>query len=233
MVTIAVRTFVVYVALSVVLRILGKRQIGELEISELVSTLLLSELATASITDTDLPLAYSLLPLLLIMSFELLISDVKNRAPALKRIFEGTPGVLVSRGVLDQKELARMRISLEELLSAFRLQGVSSIDDVYYAILEQNGKLAVILKKEKQPVTLDDLAGKSIEETGIAHAIVVDGQIKKEELSVCKKDIAWVEAVCRAYGVKTADVFLLSLDDAGETSIILKDEKNKKRGGKQ
>lgn len=233
MVTIAIRTFVIYVALSIVLRVLGKRQIGELEISELVSTLLLSELATASITDTDLPLAHSLLPLLLIMCFELLISDVKNRAPVLKRIFEGSPGVLVSRGVLDQKELARMRISLEELLSAFRLQGVSSIDDVYYAILEQNGQLAVILKKEKQPVTLDCLAGESNKETGIAHAIVVDGQIKKEELCVCKKDIVWVEAVCRAYGVKTADVFLLTLDDAGGISIILKDEKNKKRGKRQ
>ncbi|MBQ9735508.1 MAG: DUF421 domain-containing protein [Clostridia bacterium] len=232
MVTIAIRTLIIYIALSVVLRILGKRQIGELEISELVSTLLLSELATAAITDTDLPLSYSLLPLLLIMGFELLISDVKNRAPALKRIFEGSPGVIVRRGVLDQKELARLRISLEELLSAFRLQGVSTIEDVYYAILEQNGQLSLILKKEKQPPTIEDLQTKGTEETGIAHALVIDGQIKKEELTFCDKDASWVEAVCRAYGARVADVFLLSLDDAGGLSIILKDEKTKKRGAK-
>ena len=230
MVTVAIRTFIIYVALSVILRVLGKRQIGELEISELVSTLLLSELATAAITDTELPMAYSLLPILLIMGLELLISDVKNRSPRLKRIFEGSPGVLISRGVLDQEELSRMRISLEELLSAFRLQGVSSVDDVYYAILEQNGQLSVILKKEKQPPSVEDVLKHPPRESGIAHAIVVDGSIKREELSVCKKDEAWVEAVCRARGVALCDVFLLSLDDGGKISIILKERKTKKRG---
>ena len=112
MITVVFRTFIIYVSLNITLRILGKRQIGELEIAELVSTLLLSELATTVISDPAVPLAFSLLPILLIMSFELFTSDIKNRSPFLKRIFEGSPGVLIERGVLDQAALRRMRISV-------------------------------------------------------------------------------------------------------------------------
>ena len=231
MITVAIRTFIIYVSLNITLRVLGKRQIGELEISELVSTLLLSELATTAISDPSVPLAFSMLPIMLIMSFELLTSDVKNRSPVLKRIFEGRPGVLIRRGVLDQSALRKMRISVEELLSAFRLQGIVSISDVYYAILEQNGQLSVILRKEKQPPAAEDLS-LPLKETGISHAIIVDGQIKKEELTASGRTEAWLNNALRARGITANEVFLLAVDDGGEIACIPR-EKNNKKGRKK
>ena len=229
MITVVLRTLIIYIVLNVTLRILGKRQIGELEIGELVSTLLLSELATTVISDTSVPLAYSLLPITLIMSFELLTSDIKNRSPLLKRVFEGTPGVLIRRGVLDQEALKKMRISVEELLSAFRLQGIVSISQVYYAILEQNGQLSVILRKEEQQPSAKDLR-LPVKETGIAHAIIVDGDVKKEELIASGRTEKWLSSALHARGVLAEDIFLFAVDDGGEVTCILKEEKRKRRG---
>lgn len=224
MITVVIRTFLIYVILNITLRILGKRQIGELEIAELVSTLLLSELATTVISDPSVPLLHSLLPILLIMGLELLTSDVKNRLPALKRIFEGTPGVIIRRGVLDQSALRKLRISVEELLSAFRLQGIVSIADVYYAILEPNGQLSVILREGKQPPTAESLA-LPVKERGISHAIIVDGAVKPEELTASGRTERWLKNTLKAHGVTAKDVFLLAVDDGGETVCIPREKK--------
>lgn len=232
MITVVIRTFLIYVMLNVTLRILGKRQIGELEISELVSTLLLSELATTVITDPGAPLLYSLLPLLLIMGLELLTSDVKNRSPVLKRIFEGRPGILIRRGVLDQSALRKMRISVEELLSAFRLQGIASIADVYYAILEQNGQLSVILREEKQPPTAEALGVRS-KECGISHAIIVDGARKTEELKASGRTQRWLSNFLEKEGLTEKEIFLLAVDDGGETVCIPKEKKEQYKKGRK
>ncbi len=215
MATSFIRTFIIYIFLTLTLRLMGKRQIGELEISELVSTLLLSELASAAIGDPSIPLTYAIISTLLIVALEFLISDVKNRAPLLKRIFDGTPSVLVSGGRIDQRELRRMRISVEELLSAFRLKGVGSPDDVYYAVLEQNGQLSVILKGSKSPPAADDLS-LPVKERGMAHALIVDGQINPTALSICNKNEGWLTKECKKRGKSIEEVFLFTLDDAGE-----------------
>ena len=227
MVTVVLRTIIIYIVLHFTLRLLGKRQIGQLEISELVSTLLLSELATACITDTEIPFAFSFLPLLLLVALELFISDIKNRLPFLKRIFEGSPSVLISRGVLDQEEMKRMRISVEELLSAFRLQGVCTISEVYYAILEQNGQLSVILRKEHQQPTVSEM-GLSVKESGIAHAVVVDGKVKAQELSASGQTRRWLKNVCLTHKVEIEEIFLLSVDDGGKVTLILRENKKNK-----
>ena len=218
-----IRTFIIYVFLTATLRLMGKRQIGELEISELVSTLLLSELASAVIGDPSIPLTFALMAILLIVALELLISDLKNRAPILKRIFDGTPSILVSRGKLNQKELRRMRISVEELMSAFRLKGVGNPSDVYYAVLEQNGQLSVILKQAKAPPTAEDL-GASVPERGLAHALIVDGQINTAALRASGKAPMWLKKECERRKIKPEDVFLFTVDDGGEISLIKREE---------
>lgn len=226
MITLAIRTLLMYVILNVTLRVLGKRQIGQLETTELVSALLLSELATIAISDTSAPLLFSVIPVLLLMSFELLTSDIKNRTPFLKRLLEGSPGVLIQRGVLDQEALKKMRISVEELLCAFRLQGIVSIDDVYYAILEQNGQLSVILKKDRQQPTAKELS-LPVKETGISHAVIVDGIVKSAELSASGRTERWLKNTLAARAVTLKDVFLLAVDDGGEVVLIKKEEKKK------
>lgn len=221
MAAVCIRTLIIYVLLTATLRLMGKRQIGELQISELVSTLLLSELAAMPIDDPDIPLLFALIPIFVIVALELLISDVKNRTPVLKKIFEGSPSVLICKGELDQNEMRRMRISVEELLSAFRLQGVSDPSDVEYAILEQNGRLSVIVKSGKQPASAED-AKIRLPERGIAHLLVVDGKVDEKELSFCEKDRRWLSALCDLYACAEEDIFLLTVNDNGETTFIPK-----------
>jgi len=223
MATALIRTIIIYIVLTATLRLMGKRQIGELEISELVSTLLLSELASATIGDPSLPLSFSILAILLIVALEFLISDIKNRAPVLKRLFDGTPSILIRRGKLDQKELRRMHISVEELFSAFRLQGIGTPEDVYYAILEQNGQLSVILRSEKSPLTAED-AGVEVTEQGMAHLFIVDGKVNEVSLKCAGKNRKWLSSACAKRGLKIENVFLFTLDDSGRTNIIKKEK---------
>jgi uncharacterized membrane protein YcaP (DUF421 family) len=210
------------------LRLMGKRQIGELEISELVSTLLLSELATTPISDASFPLAYSIIPVFLIAVTEFIISDVKNRAPVLKRLFDGRPSVLIRKGKLMEEEMHRSRISIEELLAACRLQGVGDPGEVYYAVLEQNGQLSLLLRRNASPITPDTLS-LSLEERGMAHAVITDGEINEKELTFCGKDKRWLDTLLRAYGQKAEDVFLLLVDDAGGVQLIPSKRKEKKK----
>ena len=207
---------------------LGKRQIGELEISELVSTLLLSELAAIPISDSSLPMAFSLIPIFLIAVTEFIISDVKNRTPALKQFFDGRPNVLIRKGKVMEQEFRNARISAEEFLAACRLQGVGDPGELYYAVLEQNGQLSLLLKKESSPVTAS-LLSLPVTENGMVHAVITDGALNEAELSLCGKDKKWLDIILSAYGHKQEDVFLLLVDDAGGIRFTPKQKKGAKK----
>ena len=228
MITLLVRTLVVYILLMITLRLMGKRQIGELEISELVSTLLLSELAAIPISDSSLPMAYSIIPIFLIAITEFVISDVKNRSPILKQLFDGRPSVLIRKGKLMENEFRRARISVEEFLAACRLQGVGDPGELYYAVLEQNGQLSLLLKKENSPVT-PSLLTIPTTESGMTHAVIADGALNETELSECGKDKKWLSVILSAYGHKQEDVFLLLVDDAGGLRVTPKQTKGAKK----
>ncbi len=210
------RTIIIYFLLTLALRIMGKRQVGELEISELVTTLLLSEIAALPIDDPDIPLLHAVVPILLIFSMEIIITHLKSRWNPLKRIFESKPTFLIKQGVLQQNELLQNRITFSEFISACRVQGVSDIFDVYYAILEQDGKLSVVERAK---------AGE--EECGIAHPLIIDGELEYDtirRLSLTEDDI---HRMCLAEGAEVKDLFLLQIDDAGTVKSIKKERKNK------
>ena len=215
MISLFFRTFLLFAFLTLMLRLMGKRQVGEMEVSELVTTLLLSEIAALPMEDTDFPVLYAIVPILVIFSFEVIITFLKTKWNPLKKLFESKPVFLIKRGVLDQKELGKNRISLGELLSELRIQGISTYGDAYYAILEQNGKLSVV-KRAKPDET----------EKGISHTLVSDGKLSKEAM----KDLGLTEetvlALCRAEGATPEEIFLLLRDDAGTVTCIKKEETN-------
>ena len=202
---------------------MGKRQVGQLEVSELVTTFLLSELASFSITDDSIPLLFSVIPILTLLAIEVIASFALTKSKRLKKVFIGHPTMLICKGVLDQKELARNRISLEELFGQLRLKSITSLDEIEYAILEQNGQLSVITKNSKQPVSVEDLK-LEVEKKGIAHAVVIDGVINDCNLEVSGKSKTWVERQIRERGAKVDDVFLFTVDDAGNQVFILRDK---------
>ena len=220
--TIFVRTLILYILLMVVFRCLGKRQVGELDMSELVSTLMLSEIASLPIDDPDIPLLYAVVPILLIAALEVVVTFAMTKCNPLKRLFESRPIVLIDRGVIREKELRRMRMTLDELLCECRLQGVGDVNEVYYAILEQNGKLSVLPKSDKKPTTPSDL-GKKVKESGILHALLIDGTLNRDELLAIGVSEQTVSDLCRKHNTTEKEVLLLGIDDAGNTTLIKKE----------
>lgn len=223
MITLFIRTLLIYVILLISIRLMGKRQIGELQITEFIVTFMLSELATMPIIDKRTPVSYAVVPILLLLSLEVIFSFIISKAPSLKRIMFGSPGVLICRGKIMQKELAKNRIDINELLSELRLKDIADPSEVEYAILEDNGKLSVIKKSSANPVTPEDMK-LNVKETGIAHPLVICGNISKPGIEMSGKSLKWIESEIRAAKAKPEDIFLMTVDDTGKSNIIMKED---------
>lgn len=203
---------------------MGKRQIGELQPSELVTTLLLSEVASQAVTDDNIPLLYGLVPVVAILSFEVILSFSITKSKKLKKIMTGTPSVLIEKGKLNFKEMEKNRISLEEIAAELRLKDIPDISSVQYAIMEKNGRISAVLKAEYQPPTRKDLNIKC-KETGIQHALIVDGEINYENLKSSNKSLDFIKKELKRKNISSyEDVVLFSCNDADEVYII---ERNK------
>ena len=218
-----IRSFITYILLLLVLRLMGKRQIGELQPSELVTTLLLSEVASQPVTDDNIPLVYGLVPVAAILSFEVILSFAITKNKKFKKIMTGEISVLIDKGKLNMEEMKKNRISLEELASELRQKNIADISRVQYAIMEKNGKISVIEKAEYQPCTLEDMNIQS-EERGIAHAFIVDGEICYENIESSGKNEEFLKKELKKRKIKSAeDIVLFTCDDAGNINIIRKE----------
>lgn len=218
-----IRSFITYILLLLVLRLMGKRQIGELQPSELVTTLLLSEVASQPVTDDNIPLVYGLVPVAAILSFEVILSFAITKNKKFKKIMTGEISVLIDKGKLNMKEMKKNRISLEELASELRQKNIADISRVQYAIMEKNGKISVIEKAEYQPCTLEDMNIQS-KERGIAHAFIVDGEICYENIESSGKNEEFLKKELKKRKIKSAeDIVLFTCDDAGNINIIRKE----------
>ena len=191
------------------LKVMGKRQIGELEVSELITTLLISEIGALPISDKDIPLIPSIIPILFIASAEVLISFWKNKSAAVKQIVEGDPVYIIYKGSLRQKALKENRISINEVLTEMRIQGIADIGEIRYAILEQNGKLS-FLKQSDSP--------------NITNALVIDTKPDKANIKAAGVSVEWVEGKLQERGTMLSEVFLMTVNESGDISIIKKDE---------
>ena len=208
------------------MRFSGKRQIGELQLSELITTFLLSELASYPLTDPSVPFLHAAVPIITIVCLEIILSFLATKSAIMKKILDGKPSIIIRRGVLDQKEMLKMRLSLEDLLCAIRLNGIAAISDVDYAILEQNGQISVFPKEKKREITLSDLSLKG-EDSGLAHDVIADGRIIEENLKNANKTPAWLEKKLKEKHIfDISDVFLMTVDDSGGVSIVRKEKKS-------
>lgn len=222
MLTILIRTAILYIILMSIMRLMGKRQLGELEISELVTTLLFSEIASLPIADQSIPILYAVIPLITILTIEISLSVILLKCPILKNIASSRPSVLIRHGHLDQKELERVRISIDELISEIRQAGIALPDDVDYAILEQNGKISIIPKKSAQPLSASD-AGIDLAETGIVHIIVSDGKINDYNLKLLGYNRNWLQKTLAAEKLSLESLFFFGIDDSGAIYSIKKE----------
>ena len=219
MFTLFFRTIITYVMLVGTIRLMGKRQIGELEISEFVITMLLSELAAMPIADNSIPVVYSLVPIIVLLSIEVIVSFVAVKSRRVKKFIGGTPSIIINKGVISKKEMEKVRINLDELLCQLRIKNIPDISDVEYAIVEENGQISFIPKMHARPVSLGDLDIVSAEK-GITHTLVVDGEVSEFNLGLVKKSRRWLLGEIKKRKCRLKDVFLFTLDDAGNINFI-------------
>lgn len=222
MLVIFIRTVILFILLNVALRIMGKRHMGELDISEFVTTLMISEIATVPLENPSTPILISLIPIITLMTLEICSSVIILKLPKLKTILNPKPNFLIYRGELNQSELKRLRISINELMSALRQNNISDISDVNYAIMEPNAKITVIPKKFSTPPTAEDL-GLHIRDNGIPHILIEDGVINTYNIKKLGKNKPWLEKLLEKHNVTAKEIFLLTVDDTESVYIIRKD----------
>ena len=224
MVIIFIRTLIVYALLIVTMRLMGKRQIGQLEVTDFVTTLLLSEIATLPIEDPDVPLVNAIIPMITLLTFEVVSSTILSRTPKLKNLFSSRPGFLIRRGRLDQKEMLKNRISPDELLSELRQSGYADLSEVAYAIIEQDGRLTVIPRAENRALSPKDI-NINVENDELSHIIIAGGVVNKHGLAVTGKSRAWLDGQLEKKGCTAREVFLMTLGDSGRINIIMKEKR--------
>ena len=198
---------------------MGKRQLGELQLSELITTILLSEIASAPITNREVSVFYCILSILLIISFEIIIPILMSKFTFLKRLVESKPSYIIFKGELSQKELKKNRITIEELLASLRTSNISDISELEYLILEPNGKLSYFPKLQNKNVTVGDLK-LSCKDSGIAHPLVIDSVICKKQLCLLGISEDLLGSILARYNVRIEKVFLLTIDDCGNINLI-------------
>jgi len=221
MLNVFIRTIIIYFSLMFTIRLMGKRQIGELQLPEFIITFLLSEIASVPITDPEKELSSALLPMIFLMLIELAVSFILMKSNFLRKIFTGTPSVLVLRGELLINELKKNRIEIEELLAAMRQNGCASLKEVRYAILEVNGKISIIPNRADSPANLSDF-GIEPTEPGIDHPLILDGVIVQENLTLTGWDERRLRRELKKRKLSLDNVFLLTIDDCENISVISK-----------
>jgi len=219
MLVIFIRTILIYLLLFCAMRLMGKRQIGELEVADLVITFLLSEIATVPISDPEIPLAHAVIPIITLLAMEVTVSLIMSKCPRWKNIGSARPNVLIRRGVLDQREMDKLRISVEELISELRQMNITDIREVDYAILEQNGKISVIPKAENRQPTVKDL-GLAVTDCGIMHILISRGVINQYNLKHMGRDEQWLQKQLKEHHCRVEEVFLMTVNDSGEVYVM-------------
>lgn len=230
MIVIIIRTLILYSAVIFSLRIMGKRQIGELQPSELVVAIMISDVATVPMQSLNTPLLSGIIPVLTLLIAEVITSYISIKSGLMRKFFMGEPSVIIYDGVICEKELSRQRFNLSDLLEELRLLGCFDISDVLVAVLETSGKLSVIPRDNARAVTVRDLNLSNVRKEGLPFTVILDGKINKYELKRAKKSRQDIEKEIKKHGAsKISDVFIASIDAEGEMFLQLKESKRKNK----
>ncbi len=219
-----VRTVILYIVLIAVIRLMGKRQIGQLEPTEFVVTMLVANLAAIPMQDGGIPLYSGLVPILTVLGAELVLSAMSMRSVRLRRLLCGKPVILIEKGKVLQENLRSTRITMDELTGHLREKDVLDLTTVQYAILETDGNISVFPYPHERPASAKD-AGIRVKDQHFPVTVIADGYLFRENLAVAKKDTAWVEKTLAENSASLADTWLLTVDGAGRTVFLRKEQK--------
>ena len=219
-----VRTFVLYAVVILCMRLMGKRQVGDLQPSELVVTMMIAELASIPMQDLDRPVINGVIAIFVLTFIEIVLSVITLKSPFFRKILEGKSAIIIKDGVIDQKMMKKLRVTIDDLLEGIRQEGVFSIDTVEFAIMETNGKLTVQKKAKEEPVTPKDLE-LDVDKKSLPTVVISDGKLIEsvfDEFSVVKRKDAMEKLKKKHLEIK--DVFLMTVNENKEFVIVRKEK---------
>lgn len=219
-----IRTIILYLVLIGTIRFMGKRQIGQMEASEFVVTMLVANLAAIPMQDGAIPLYSGLVPILTVLGMELVLSGLIMHSVVLRKFFCGKPVILINNGKIIQENLRRTRITLDELTGHLREKDVLDIRTVQYAILETDGNLSVFPFPKERPASAKD-AGIQASRQYLPITLVEDGYLSKENLQKAGKDETWVKTVLQQHNTDVQSTLLLTVDEGDHVVWLGKEPK--------
>ena len=200
------KTLLLYFFIVIMYRIMGKKEVGKLSIIDLIVSILIAELAAISIEQYDSSILTSLIPILCLVIVEILFGYISLKSPKIKKLIEGSPIVIIKNGKLNFEAMKKLRYSLDDLISQLREQSIKSIEEVNYAVLENNGKLSIFQKETEYPLP-----------------IILDGEIDYDVLKDMNKDESWVNKILEKNKIELDNVFY-AFYTKNKTYIIKKNE---------
>lgn len=217
------RTVILYICIIISLRVMGKRQIGELQPSELVVTLLISDIAAVPMQETGIPLTSGIIPIATLVVIELFLSFFMLKFNGFRNLMAGKPVTVIKDGTLLLDQMAKVSMSAEDLMEDMRQAGTFFIEDISYAIVETNGKLSIFPKPQKAPVTPEQMK-LPVTNEGISVILVSDGKLAKSSMDFYDIDPNWLHSTLEKENIRMKDIFIMTVNKAMTYQIICKNE---------
>lgn len=221
MAIVLIRAVILYIVITFSLRLMGKRQLGELQPSELVVTILISNIAAIPVEDSSVPMIMGIVPILTLVCLDVIMSGIMLKSAKVRKLMIGSPRIIISEGDILQKEMKRLRYTVDDLTEAMREEQIFDINQIHYAIVETTGKINFLLKKDYQPAERQDVqAGGSTDNP--PSVIIRDGITDKEQLRLLGLGEQWLTKILRENNVGIKGVFLMTADRNGNHTIVKK-----------
>ncbi|NLT94489.1 MAG: DUF421 domain-containing protein [Clostridia bacterium] len=225
MLALTFRILIIYFLLIVLMRIMGKRELGQLSAIDFVVAIVIAELAAIPITDINIPLIYGVLPIAILTLAQVGLSLLCLKSNAFRRIIYGVPNVLIANGKIQRNEMRKARYNIDDLLTQLREKNVFNIADVEFAILETSGELTVSLKPQKRPLSAEDLNVRTDYE-GLPLTLIDDGEVNIKGLEDANLSLEWLERELKKRNINSVqDVFYASLSSNGDIYLVEREDK--------
>ncbi len=225
MLILVIRTLILYLTVIIALRIMGKRQLGELQPSELVVAIMISDLASVPMQSIDIPLLTGIIPVFTLIVAEVIMSYFSMKSKVVRRILSGKPSIVIYKGKINPSELKKIRFNMSDLMEELRVNGYHNIEDVDTAVVETSGKLSIIPKDSAREVTVDDMKIKEPKPDGLPFVIITEGSFEEEEVKRLGKSEEQIKKLLAKKGItKISDILIASVDKSGKLFVQFKGE---------
>ena len=222
-----IRSLILYVVVIFSVRLMGKRQLGQLQPTELVITILVSNIATLPLEDLGIPLLAGIIPILTLVCFDVIMSQLTLKSRRLRQLVSGSPQIIIRDGIINQNQLRELRFSVDDVFEAMRMSGIFDIEEVQFAIVETTGQISFYQKFEYRAVTNEDLKLRG-QTDNPPYIIINDGCFQKEAFDAAGLSEAWLERLLKKAGRRISDIFLLTADESGKYKLVERSLKNDK-----